>query len=108
LPEQTVLRLEELRQQTGKETIAEVIAEAAELYARVKTPKETPPKRLTPRHREVLRLVADGVSTKGIAVRLNISVKTAEFHRAKLMRKIGVRGIAGLVRYAIRTGLVVP
>jgi DNA-binding CsgD family transcriptional regulator len=56
----------------------------------------------------VLGLVADGISTKGIATRLKISVKTAEFHRAKLMKKLGVRGVAGLVRYAIRAGLILP
>jgi DNA-binding NarL/FixJ family response regulator len=108
LPEHTVLRLEQLRQQTGKRSIAEVVAEASELYARLHASGEIGRQRLTPRHREVLRLVADGISTKGIAARLKMSVKTAEFHRAKLMRTLGVRGIAGLVRYAIRSGAIVP
>jgi two-component system response regulator FixJ len=57
---------------------------------------------LTPRLREVLRLVADGILSKGIALRLKISIETAEFQHAKLMKKLGARGIAGLVRYAIR------
>jgi DNA-binding CsgD family transcriptional regulator len=52
--------------------------------------------------------VANGFSTKGIAARLKISLKTAEFHRAKLMKKLGVRGVVGLVRYAIRTGVILP
>jgi DNA-binding NarL/FixJ family response regulator len=108
LPEHTVLRLEQLRQQTGKRSIAEVVAEASALYARLHASGEIGHQRLTPRHREVLRLVADGISTKGIAARLKISVKTAEFHRAKLMRTLGVRGIAGLVRYAIRSGVILP
>jgi DNA-binding CsgD family transcriptional regulator len=108
LPQQTILRLEQLRQQTGKQTIAEVVAEAAELYARLRTPREIAYERLTPRHREVLRLVAEGISTKAIAARLKISVKTVEFHRTRLMRKLGVRGIAGLVRYAIRCGVILP
>ena len=108
MPEQTVLRLEQLRQRTGKQSIAEVVAEAVEVYARLRDSNIFAYERLTPRHREVLRLVADGISTKGIAARLKISVKTAEFHRAKLMRKLGVRGIAGLVRYAIRSGVIPP
>jgi DNA-binding NarL/FixJ family response regulator len=113
LPEDTVLRLEQLRQQTGKKSIAEVIVEAAELYASMQASEpqasdESVSKELTARNREVLRLVADGISTKGIAARLKISVKTAEFHRAKLMKKLGVRGVAGLVRFAIRTGVVLP
>jgi DNA-binding CsgD family transcriptional regulator len=108
LPARTVLRLEQLRQQTGKPSIAEVIAEAAELYARQHASNDFGSDGLTPRQRQVLRLVADGLSTKGIAARLQISVKTAEFHRAKLMRLTGVRGIAGLVRYAIRIGETLP
>ena len=89
-------------------SIAEVVVEAAELYAHMRASEVGEAKKLTPRNREVLRLVADGISTKGIATRLKISVKTAEFHRAKLMKKLGVRGVAGLVRYAIRAGLVLP
>jgi DNA-binding NarL/FixJ family response regulator len=108
LPKQTVQRLEELRQQTGRLSLAEVVSEAAELYARLRVADEFPFEHLTPRHREVLSLLVDGVSTKGIAARLKISVKTAEFHRAKLMKKVGVRGIAGLVRYAIRVGVIMP
>ena len=108
MPEQTVLRLEQLRQQTGKQSIAEVVVEAAELYARLRASGESTSKQLTPRSREVLRLVANGFSSKGIAARLKISLKTAEFHRAKLMKKLGVRGVAGLVRYAIRAGVILP
>jgi DNA-binding CsgD family transcriptional regulator len=108
LPEQTVLRLEQLRQQTGKQSIAEVVIEATELYARLQTSAGSTSKQLTPRNREVLRLVADGISTKGIASRLKISLKTAEYHRAKLMKRLEVRGVAGLVRYAIRAGVILP
>jgi DNA-binding CsgD family transcriptional regulator len=108
LPEQTVLRLEQLRHQTGKQSIGEVVAEAAELFARLRASGDFASHRLTPRQREVLCLLADGISTKGIAARLKISVKTVEFHRAKLMRKLEVRGIAGLVRYAIRSGMILP
>ena len=62
--------------------------------------------RLTPRQREVLQLIAKGHSTKEIAQMLNISVKTAETHRTQLMQQLDIHDIAGLVRYAIRVGLV--
>ncbi|MFN7087228.1 MAG: response regulator [Burkholderiales bacterium] len=61
---------------------------------------------LTPRQREVLKLVAEGKSTKEIAHLLGVSGKTVETHRAQLMERLGIRDVAGLVRYAIRTGLV--
>jgi len=67
-----------------------------------------PQGRLSPREREVARLVAEGNSTKDIADLLNISVKTAEFHRGRILAKLHVRNTAGLVRYAIREGLIVP
>lgn len=63
---------------------------------------------LTPRQREILQLIAEGQTTKEIARRLSISVKTVETHRAQLMERLGIHDLAGLVRYAIRTGLVSP
>jgi DNA-binding NarL/FixJ family response regulator len=63
---------------------------------------------LTARQREVLRFVAGGKSTKEIAFDLNLSVKTVETHRAQIMERLGIRDVAGLVRYALRTGLVPP
>ncbi len=63
---------------------------------------------LTARQREVLRLVAGGKSTKEIAFLLNLSVKTVETHRAQIMERLNIRDVAGLVRYALRTGLVPP
>jgi DNA-binding NarL/FixJ family response regulator len=62
--------------------------------------------KLTPRQREILQLIAEGKSTKGIAKDLEISVKTVETHRAQLMDRLGIHDVAGLVRYAIRAGLV--
>jgi DNA-binding NarL/FixJ family response regulator len=62
--------------------------------------------RLTARHREVLSLISEGLRTWQIASRLGIHIKTVESHRTELMNRLGVRTIAGLVRYAIRTGLV--
>jgi DNA-binding NarL/FixJ family response regulator len=63
---------------------------------------------LTPRQREVLQLIAEGYTTKKIARTLDISVKTVESHRKQLMERLDIHDIAGLVRYAIRVGLVKP
>ncbi len=60
---------------------------------------------LTPREREVLQLVAEGKSTKVIAKELYVSAKTIEWHRSQLMKKLGVKSIAELVKYAINEGL---
>jgi DNA-binding NarL/FixJ family response regulator len=62
--------------------------------------------RLTPRQREILQLIAEGYTTQEIAQKLSISVKTAETHRTQLMDRLDIHDIAGLVRYAIRVGLV--
>ncbi len=61
---------------------------------------------LTPRQREVLQMIAEGLTTKDIARKLNLSVKTVETHRMQLMERLDIHDIAGLVRYAIRAGLV--
>jgi DNA-binding NarL/FixJ family response regulator len=61
---------------------------------------------LTARQREVLKMVAEGLATKEIAKRLNISVKTVETHRAQLMERLDIHDVVGLVRYALRIGLV--
>ena len=63
---------------------------------------------LTPRQREVLGLIAEGLTTKAIARRLGIAVKTAETHRTELMDRLDIHDIAGLVRYAMRFGMVKP
>ncbi len=61
---------------------------------------------LTPRQREVLKLIAKGLTNKAIAHRLNISVKTVDTHRVQLMERLGIHDIAGLVRYALKTGVI--
>ena len=61
---------------------------------------------LTPRQREVLKMIAKGYSTKDIARSLEISAKTVETHRAQLMDRLQIYDVAGLVRYAIRTGMI--
>jgi DNA-binding NarL/FixJ family response regulator len=62
--------------------------------------------RLTSRQREILQLIAERHSTKEIAQLLNISVKTVETHRSQLMDRLAIHDVPGLVRFAIRTGLV--
>jgi len=61
---------------------------------------------LTARQTEILRLVAQGRSSKEIARVLTLSIKTIETHRAQIMERLGIRDVAGLVRYAVRSGLV--
>lgn len=61
---------------------------------------------LTPRQREVLQLIAEGKTTKQIAGLLGVSIKTIETHRAQLMERLGIHDVAGLVRFAVRYGLV--
>lgn len=71
-------------------------------YVAQRTPARDP---LTPRERQVLQLVSEGESTKDIAAALDLTVKTAEYYRMRIMKKLGVHTTAGLVRYAIRTGI---
>ena len=63
---------------------------------------------LTQREREVLKLIADGLSSKEIASKLGVSLKTIESHRANLMDKLDIHKVSGLVRFAVRAGLVAP
>jgi len=63
---------------------------------------------LSPRERQVLQLIAEGKTSKEIAGLLHISVKTAETHRSRIVEKLGIHEIAGLVRYAIRRGMIRP
>jgi len=65
-------------------------------------------RQLTPRQRETLQLIAEGLSTKEIAFALGVSVKTVETHRAQLKERLDIYNVAGLVRYALRIGLISP
>jgi DNA-binding NarL/FixJ family response regulator len=67
-----------------------------------------PNERLTSREREIVQLLAEGKSSKEVASSLNISVKTAETHRANVMRKLELHTIADLVRYAVRNQIIEP
>jgi DNA-binding NarL/FixJ family response regulator len=69
---------------------------------------EVPVDPLTAQERRVLQLIAEGNRTKEIAQVLGISVKTAESHRSRIMDKLHIHGTAGLVRYAIRHGVIEP
>jgi DNA-binding NarL/FixJ family response regulator len=68
---------------------------------------KSPLEDLTSRQREILQLIAEGQTTKAIALMLNLSPKTVEYHRAELMRRLNIFDIPGLVRFALRTGLIV-
>src|SRR5207237_7495829 len=61
---------------------------------------------LTPRERQALQLAAEGHTSAEIAARLSISPRTAEMHRAKALRKLGLKSQADLIRYAIRRGMI--
>ncbi|WP_329139920.1 response regulator transcription factor [Streptomyces sp. NBC_00670] len=75
---------------------------------RVRSGDEAPDSVLTPREEEVLKLIAEGHSSKEIADTLFISIKTVQRHRANLLHKLGLRDRLELTRYAIRAGLVEP
>jgi DNA-binding NarL/FixJ family response regulator len=66
----------------------------------------SPREELTPRQREILQLIAEGRSKQDIAQMLGVSLKTVETHRDQMMERLGIYDVAGLVRYAIRTGIV--
>ena len=75
-------------------------------FVRRASGKESLLERLTPRQREVFELLVEGQSTRQIGLTLNISVKTVESHRAQIMERLDIHDIAGLVRYAIKVGVV--
>jgi len=86
-------------------------AVAREIVDQLRSPRPAsnePFSLLSGREREVLHLIADGLSAKEIATELEISTKTVEAHRTSLMRKLGVRKATELVRYALRHGLIEP
>jgi two-component system, NarL family, response regulator NreC len=83
-------------------TISRAVVEAS--FAKGHPPGDM----LSSRERQVLQLVAEGKTTKEIAGVLGVSVKTADSHRARIMRKLDIHDTAGLVRFAIRRGLIHP
>lgn len=86
-------------------------AVAREIVEQLRTPRpdgDEPFALLSMREREVLHLIAEGLSAKEVAVELCVGTKTVEAHRSSLMRKLGVRKATELVRYALRHGLIEP
>lgn len=86
-------------------------AVAREIVERLRSPLPAPDdpfSLLSGREREILHLIAEGLSAKEVAVQLDVSTKTVEAHRTSLMRKLGVRKATELVRYALRHGLIEP
>jgi DNA-binding NarL/FixJ family response regulator len=67
---------------------------------------ESPLEVLTTRQREILQMIAEGRTTKEVAFALSISAKTVETHRAQIMERLQIHDVPGLVRFAIRTGLI--
>lgn len=105
----TYRSLERLQKAAGKSSINEIIAEAiAEYVRRGEDRVRDALTELTPRQREVLEWIAEGATSREIAAHLGISVKTVEMHRMQLMAALDIHNVAGLVRYAIRTGLISP
>lgn len=104
--------LEALRQATDKHrSVLTNLRDAVgviENFLRTEEPAAAtkPDDRLTPRQREILHLIARGFATREIASQLHVSTKTVESHRAQLMQRLNIHDVAGLTRYAIRTGLV--
>jgi len=85
---------------------------SAQLFSRLltsgpgKSKNPSANEKLTPREKEIVRLLAEGKSNKEIAAALGFSVRTGETHRAAIMRKLHLNALADVVRYAIRSGLV--
>lgn len=85
--------------------VAEVVLDGY-LNTRRVVPTTLPRNRLTPREREVVQLLAEGKTSKEVAVALDLSVKTAETHRTNIMRKLDLHSVADLTLYAVRNGII--
>jgi DNA-binding NarL/FixJ family response regulator len=86
--------------------VASMVLEGYLKRATIGTPATGERTQLTPREREVVQLLAEGSSTKEVAVTLGLSVKTAETHRSNVMRKLQLHSVSGLVLYAVRNNIV--
>ncbi len=87
---------------------ASITQQVVDALAHPGTPESSPLAALTEREREVLQLIAEGLTSKEIATQLGVSLKTVEAHRANLMEKLDIHKVSGLVRFAIREGLIAP
>jgi len=92
---------------SGRTYVTESIAEAVKLGLSSRSSTwRSPVDKLTPRQREVLQLLAEGLQVKEIAVKLNVSPRTVEFHKYRIMDELGLRTTAEIARYAARHGIV--
>lgn len=91
---------------SGRRAATEGDGDGASGAAAAATEPEARSSPLSPRERQVLKLVAAGLSTKQVAYKLKISPKTADAHRQALMRKLDIHDVAGLVKYALREGYI--
>jgi len=91
----------------GKTYLSPMVSKhVIESYVKSVGTETSPLEKLTPRQREILRLICEGRTNKEIATILNISVKTVDTHRTQLMERLDIHDVAGLVRFAIKEGLV--
>jgi DNA-binding NarL/FixJ family response regulator len=88
--------------------VAEFVLDSGQRNEKAKRAVEDPSRRMTSRERQIVQLVAEARSTKEVASHLGISVKTVEAHRTNVMRKLRLRSVSELVRYAIRNGIIQP
>ena len=86
----------------------DVARHVVDSFAHPEAESASPLQSLSHREREILQLIAEGLSSKEIAERLYVSTRTVESHRANVMSKLDIRKVAGLVRFAIREGLISP
>lgn len=110
----------ETRTERAEATVRRVLHQAVEVEQNIAThhlknitePSQSgansPLEKLTGRQREILQLIAEGQNTKSIAELLKVSPKTVEYHRMKLMAGLNLHDIPGLVRFALRVGLITP
>jgi DNA-binding NarL/FixJ family response regulator len=92
----------------GESYLSPAISQRVIGWVRHTEPQASSLDQLTSRQREILQLIAEGHSTKSIAALLDLSPKTVDAHRAELMTRLDIHDVAGIVRYAIRMGLVSP
>lgn len=92
----------------GETYVCHAVSRVLVNYVRRTARELQPIERLTRRQREVLQLIAEGKTTREIAQILGISVKTVETHRSRLMEELDLHDVAGVVRYAIRSGVIEP
>lgn len=94
----------------GKTFLSPAVAKTVvgDYLGRTSTEERSELEALTPRHRQILQLIVEGKTNKQIAQVLHLSIKTVEAHRAELMHRLNIHDVPGLVRYAMRTGIIPP